>query len=64
MALKKLGVATEQVRYPEVSHGLSRGGRRDQRIDRLHNILRGFDRYLIGNGTTTQRGLTHRIVAA
>ena len=45
-ALKRIGVETELVRFPEESHGLSRGGRTDRRIRRLNHILRWFDRYL------------------
>ncbi|UCG12392.1 MAG: S9 family peptidase [Deltaproteobacteria bacterium] len=48
VALKKLGVDTEMVRFPEEPHGLSRGGRTDRRIERLKHILRWFDRYLKG----------------
>ncbi len=46
VALKKLGVDTELVRFPDEPHGLSRGGRTDRRIARLNHILRWFDRYL------------------
>ena len=46
VALKKLGVDTELVRFPNEPHGLSRGGRTDRRIERLTHILRWFDRYL------------------
>ncbi len=46
VALKRLGVETEMVRFPDEPHGLSRGGRTDRRIVRLHHILRWFDRYL------------------
>ncbi len=45
-ALKRLGVETELVRFPEESHGLSRGGRTDRRIRRLNHILRWFERHL------------------
>jgi len=48
VALKKLGVPTEFVRYPAESHELSRSGRTDRRIDRLNHILRWFDTYLRG----------------
>ena len=48
VALKKLGVDTEMVRFPDEPHGLSRGGRTDRRIERLNHILRWFDRYLKG----------------
>jgi dipeptidyl aminopeptidase/acylaminoacyl peptidase len=46
VALRKLGVDTEMIRYPDEPHGLSRGGRTDRRVDRLQNILRWFDKYL------------------
>jgi dipeptidyl aminopeptidase/acylaminoacyl peptidase len=46
VALKRLGVDTEMVRFPDEPHGLSRGGRTDRRVDRLKHILRWFDRYL------------------
>jgi dipeptidyl aminopeptidase/acylaminoacyl peptidase len=46
VALKRLGVESEMVRFPEESHGLSRGGRTDRRITRLNHILRWFDRYI------------------
>jgi dipeptidyl aminopeptidase/acylaminoacyl peptidase len=46
VALKKLGVDTEMVRFPDEPHGLSRGGRTDRRVERLKHILRWFDRYL------------------
>lgn len=46
VALKRLGVDTEMVRYPDTSHGLSRIGRTDRRVSRLKHILRWFDKYL------------------
>ena len=46
VALKRLGVDTEFVRFPDESHGLSRSGRTDRRIVRLEHVLRWFDRYL------------------
>jgi dipeptidyl aminopeptidase/acylaminoacyl peptidase len=46
VALKKLGVDTEMIRFPDEPHGLSRGGRTDRRVERLKHILRWFDRYL------------------
>jgi dipeptidyl aminopeptidase/acylaminoacyl peptidase len=52
VALKKLGVDTEMIRYPDEPHGLSRAGRTDRRIDRLNHILRWFDKYL-KNGDPT-----------
>ncbi len=50
VALKKLGVDTEMVRFPDEPHGLSRGGRTDRRIERLKHILRWFDHYLKDKG--------------
>jgi dipeptidyl aminopeptidase/acylaminoacyl peptidase len=46
VALKRLGVDTELVLFPEESHGLSRGGRTDRRIARLQHMQRWFDNYL------------------
>ncbi len=46
VALKKLGVDTEFIRFPDEPHGLSRTGRTDRRIARLNHILRWFDKYL------------------
>ena len=45
-ALKRAGVETEFVIFPEESHGLSRGGRTDRRIARLKHIRRWFDHHL------------------
>jgi dipeptidyl aminopeptidase/acylaminoacyl peptidase len=47
VALKKLGVPTELLRFPDSPHGLSRMGRTDRRIIRLEHIKGWFDRYLI-----------------
>ena len=46
VALKRLGVDTEFVRYPDEFHGMSRTGRTDRRIERIKHILRWFDKYL------------------
>lgn len=46
VALKRLGVETELVLFPEESHGLSRIGRTDRRIARLNHILGWFERHL------------------
>jgi dipeptidyl aminopeptidase/acylaminoacyl peptidase len=46
--LKTMGVETELLRYPQESHGMSRGGRTDRRIHRLEAISGWFDRYLKG----------------
>jgi dipeptidyl aminopeptidase/acylaminoacyl peptidase len=46
VALKKQGVDSEMVRFPDEFHGLSRTGRTDRRIVRLNHILHWFDKYL------------------
>jgi dipeptidyl aminopeptidase/acylaminoacyl peptidase len=46
VALKRAGVETEFVRFPEEPHGLSRVGRTDRRIARLNHILRWMDKNL------------------
>lgn len=46
MALKKLGVETEFLRYPGESHGLSRGGKPWHRIHRLKSIVDWFAKRL------------------
>jgi dipeptidyl aminopeptidase/acylaminoacyl peptidase len=48
VALKKLGVDSEMVRFPDEFHGLSRTGRTDRRIARLNHIRRWFDKYMKG----------------
>jgi ABC-type glycerol-3-phosphate transport system substrate-binding protein len=47
VALKRLGVDTEFVRFPDEFHGLSRTGRTDRRIARLNHIVRWFEKYLV-----------------
>ncbi|MCH7879117.1 MAG: S9 family peptidase, partial [candidate division Zixibacteria bacterium] len=44
--LKWLGKKVEMVWFPEEPHGLSRHGRPDRRVARLHWISKWFDRYL------------------
>ncbi|HZD09721.1 MAG TPA: S9 family peptidase [Candidatus Binatia bacterium] len=46
LALRRLGVETELILFPEESHGLSRGGRTDRRVARLEHMLRWFERFL------------------
>jgi dipeptidyl aminopeptidase/acylaminoacyl peptidase len=46
-ALKARGVPVEFHRYPDESHGMSRGGRPDRRIERLERISGWFDRWLV-----------------
>lgn len=46
VALKRSGVDTEFVRFPEEFHGLSRNGRTDRRVVRLNHIVRWFNKYL------------------
>jgi dipeptidyl aminopeptidase/acylaminoacyl peptidase len=44
--LKLKGVDTRLLRYPQESHGMSRGGRIDRRIHRLKAISGWFEKYL------------------
>jgi dipeptidyl aminopeptidase/acylaminoacyl peptidase len=44
-ALRRLGVDTELVRYPNESHGMSRNGKPLHRIDRLRRMRDWFARY-------------------
>ncbi len=46
IALQRMGIESELILFPGESHGLSRNGRTDRRIQRLHHILRWFDKYL------------------
>ncbi len=46
LALKRLGVPTELVRFPNESHGLSRSGRPWHRVYRLDRYLEWFARWL------------------
>lgn len=46
VALKRLGVDSEMVRFPDEFHGLSRTGRTDRRITRIQHIHRWFDKYM------------------
>ncbi len=45
IALKRLGVDTEMVIFRDESHGLSRGGRADRRMERLKRISGWFNKY-------------------
>jgi len=46
VALKRAGVPSEMIRFPDEFHGLSRTGRTDRRIARIGHILRWFDAYM------------------
>jgi dipeptidyl aminopeptidase/acylaminoacyl peptidase len=46
VALKRQGIPTEFVRFPDEFHGLSRTGRTDRRIVRLNAISNWFEKYL------------------
>ncbi len=46
VALKLHGVETEFIRFPNESHGLSRTGRPDRRVERLERAVDWFDRYM------------------
>jgi dipeptidyl aminopeptidase/acylaminoacyl peptidase len=45
-ALKRLGKTTEFVRFPGESHNLSRSGRPDRRLERLHWMTSWFGKHL------------------
>jgi dipeptidyl aminopeptidase/acylaminoacyl peptidase len=47
MALKKLGVPAELVRYPRSSHGVSRNGEPWLLVDRLERIRSWFAYWLL-----------------
>ena len=55
-ALKARRVPVEFHRYPDESHGMSRGGRPDRRIERLERISGWFDRWLAGRKPRAQPG--------
>jgi len=46
LALKRLRVPVRFVRFPEESHGLTRGGKPSRRVERMEQILRWFRTYL------------------
>lgn len=46
LALRRQGVETELILFPEESHGLSRGGRTDRRVARLEHMVRWFETHL------------------
>ncbi|NTV36754.1 MAG: S9 family peptidase, partial [Anaerolineaceae bacterium] len=46
VALKKLGVETAFVRFPDEFHGMSRTGRTDRKIARLNHIIGWFEKHL------------------
>ncbi len=46
VALKLHGVETEFIRFPNESHGLSRTGRPDRRVERLERAVDWFDRHM------------------
>lgn len=52
--LQTLGVETRLVRFPNESHGLSRGGRPWHRVRRLQEYLDWFTRYLAPISETTR----------
>ncbi|QQE79335.1 S9 family peptidase [Alicyclobacillus sp. SO9] len=48
IALKRRGVDTELVRFPDENHELSRSGKPAHRIERLDHIINWFDHYRFG----------------
>ena len=55
VALKKQGVPTLFVRFPNESHDLSRSGQPRHRLERLRHITAWFRRYLAPGGDETAR---------
>ncbi len=51
VSLARLGVATEFLRFPQESHGLTRGGKPKRRVENLERIIGWFDRYMADGGT-------------
>lgn len=49
VGLKRLGVETELLRFPQESHGLSRGGKPKRRVERLERIAGWFECYMPAN---------------
>ncbi|WP_449538947.1 S9 family peptidase [Ferdinandcohnia sp. Marseille-Q9671] len=46
IALKRLGVETKFVRFPDENHDLSRSGKPKHRLERLHHLISWFDERL------------------
>ncbi len=46
VALSRFGCETEFVRFPQESHGLTRGGKPNRRVENLNHVLRWFERYI------------------
>ncbi len=49
VALKRLGREAEFVRFPQESHGLSRGGKPARRVERLRRLVGWFERHVPPN---------------
>jgi dipeptidyl aminopeptidase/acylaminoacyl peptidase len=63
-ALKTRKIPTEFHRYPDESHGMSRGGRPDRRIERLERIASWFDSWLKSRGRSRAAGGRERRTGA
>ncbi|MEJ7652736.1 MAG: S9 family peptidase [Chloroflexia bacterium] len=46
VGLRRYGCETEFIRFPQESHGLTRGGKPKRRIEHMERIASWFDRYL------------------
>jgi dipeptidyl aminopeptidase/acylaminoacyl peptidase len=46
IALQKIGVPTELIRFQDESHGLGRNGKPKRRVERLERTLAWFEKYL------------------
>ncbi|MBP3039868.1 S9 family peptidase [Bacillaceae bacterium Marseille-Q3522] len=45
IALRRLGVATKLIRFPDESHGMASSGKPSHRLERLKHLLEWFDHY-------------------
>ena len=63
-AMRLLGQTAEMVRFPEESHDISRNGRPDRRVERLHRIAGWFERFLGTHTIERPEGVTATVPPA
>jgi dipeptidyl aminopeptidase/acylaminoacyl peptidase len=63
-ALHLLGKEVELVRFPGEAHDLSRNGRPDRRVERLHRILGWFESHLMAGQAPTNQEVSAQPGAA
>jgi dipeptidyl aminopeptidase/acylaminoacyl peptidase len=61
--LRKRGVPTRFIRFPEESHGLSRGGKPSRRIERLREITAWLEEYLAEGKTRSAEPIREAVAA-